>query len=426
MKAGCSLCSYEWVYQASFQQVCREFNGGGFDRWVISQDTRKDVLDTFVSMLAERRRNLQSRLATISKSFKVDAGVFRGDRILDEYAEYAETIEKDALSEFNSSPLYVSTLLEGCRTVYHVRELRADIAEKLWQQGFRDIDVPDKYGLTPLMRNRDNNLIHEINVCFWLIQKGAKLHRPQHRPLEYDSDPTLSSLELPPVTRALHHVAAEVGLALRDLAYEELQGATERLLENQLNQLSKGARLLPETILLDVSHDDCICACSSRGCLVSTMMLKSTRDPFSGYHEPRMLPLATEYLIILIGPSNPCPDWLVKEIIRYRTFKQLGLRHTCCHCDEFARMTKLDPEERAEIRDEDQEKIELLESLLLEFEEHRGTQDVLSFLEGYWAKRMDQVHQEQGCVDEEALREIGVVLQKDDTKRRGWRRIDRD
>lgn len=394
--------------------------------WYISKPTRIDVLNTVMSSLAERRCNLQSRLATISKSFKVDAGVFRGDRILDEYAEYAETVENDALSGSDSSPLYVSTLLEGCRTVYHVPELTVEIVEKLWQQGFRDIDVPDEYGLTPLMRNRDHNLIHEIDVCFWLIQKGAKLHRPQHRPLDYDSDPTLSSVELPPVTRALHYVAADLGLALHDLAYGELQGPTERLLENQLNQLSKGARLLPETILLDVSHDDCICACSSRGCLASTMMLKSITDPFDGYWEPRILTLATKYLIILIGPSNTCPEGLVKEIIRYRTFKELGLRHTCCHWHRADRVRKLDPEEQAEIRNEDQEKIELLESLLLEFAEHKGNQDVLSFLEGYWATRMDQVHQEQGCVDEEALREIGVVLQKDDTEERDTEWIGRD
>ena len=426
MKAGCSL-SYKWVYRGPFEQVCRESPGDGFKHWGVSRDTRIDVLDTFVSMLAERRCNLQSRLATLSKSFKVDAGVFQGDRILDEYAEYAETVENDALSGFDNSPLYVSTLLEGCRTVYHIFALRVEVAEKLWQQGFRDIDVPDEYGLTPLMRNHDPNLIHKIDVCFWLIQKGAKLHRPQHRPLDYDADPTLSSVELPPVTRALHNVAAIVGSSLQSPAFDELMGIKERLLENWLNQLSKGARLLPKTIFLDVSHDDCICACSSRGCLASTMMLKSFENAWSRrwWKRRRLLTLATEYLIILIGPSNPCPDWLVKEIIRYRTFKKLELRHTCCHWRYFDGMKKLDPEERAEIRDEDHEKIRLLESLLLEFEEHRGTQDVLSFLEGYWATRMDQVHQEQGCVDEEALREIGVVLQKDDTRRMVWRNIGR-
>lgn len=414
MKAGCSLYSCNMHYYGYFQKACRNISCDGFGGLGASQDTRIDVLDTFVSTLAERRRNLQSRLATISKSFKVDAGVFQDDRILDEYAEYAETVENDALSGFDDSQLRVSTLLQDCRTVYHVDGLSVEIAEKLWQQGFRDVDVPDEFGLTPLMTFSYDNLVDKINVCFWLIQKGANFHRPQHRPLDYDAYPTLDSVQLPPVTRALHYVAAIVGYFLVHSAYEEVQERTARLVEHKLNQLSKGARLLLETLFLDVSHDDCICACSSRGCLASTMMLKSF-----GYlwtKEPRkFLSVATEYLLIHIGHSDPCPDWLVKEIIRYRTFKELELRHTCCHW-EVGYMTKLDSEERAEIQDEDHEKIELLESLLLEFEEHRGTQDVLSFLEGYWATRMDQVLEEKGCVDEEALREIGVVLQKDDTE----------
>ena len=124
--------------------------------------------------------------------------------------------------------------------------------------------------------------------------------------------------------------------------------------------------------------------------------------------------LGTEYLIDLVEPSDPCPDWLSKETIRYQTFEELELRHTCCERDWPQGFSRLDTGEQAEIRYEDHEKIELLESLLQEFEEHRGSQDVLSFLKGYWALRMDQVHRERGRFDKEALREIGVVLHEVD------------
>lgn len=73
---------------------------------------------------------------------------------------------------------------------------------------------------------------------------------------------------------------------------------------------------------------------------------------------------------------------------------------------------KLKSEEIIEIREEDHEKMELHESLLQEFEEKRGAQDLLAFLEGYWATRMDQVLQEQGAVNEEELRAIGLVLHR--------------
>lgn len=416
MKAGCSLwlATDEQFWRNPLSLASMMYTYG---EWGVSKSTRIDVLNTVMSSLAERRRNLQSRLATISKYLKIDAGVFRGDRILDEYAEYAEVIENNALSRFDNSPRYASALLQGCPTVYHLPSLTVEIAEKLWQQGFRDIDIPDKYGLTPLMRNRHKQLAEQVDLCFWLIQKGAKLHRPQHRPLDYDADPTFNAVEFPPVTRALHYVATNVGTSLYFSTYAELLGDTERSLENQLSQLSKGTRLFPKTILFDVSQDDCICACSSRGCLASTMMLKRFNDWVYQFETRRdVLISATKQLIILIGLINLCPDWLVKEIIRYHTFEELELRHTCCHWNVSDCLIKLDPEEQAEIRDEDHEKIELLEDLLLEFEEQRRGQDVLSFLEGYWATRMDQVHQDQDCVDEEALREIGVVLQKDDTE----------
>lgn len=425
MKAGSnlSLVAGKQFWWDPLWHASKMYSYGG---WGVSKSTRLDVLNTVMLSLAERHDNLQGRPAIKSKYLKIDTDIFRYNRF-DEYAESAEVVEDDALSRFDHGPRYASTLPEESRTVYHVPELRVEIAEKLWQHGFRDIDVPDEYSMTPLMLNHDQDLIDKIDVCFWLIQKGAKLHRPQHRPLDYDSDPRSGPVELPPVTRALHHVATNFGFSLHYSAYKELQGDTERLLEKQLNQLSKGARLLPKTILLDVSHDDCICACSSRGCLASTMMLKSFTRAWSKRWGPRkLLTLATEYLTILIGPRNPCPDMLVKEIIRYRTFKELELRHTCCQWNPFYGLVKFDPEEHAEIRDEDQEKIELLESLLLEFEEHRGTQDVLSFLEGYWATRMDQVIAEQGCVDEEALREIGVVLQKDVAEESDMERTDRD
>lgn len=54
--------------------------------------------------------------------------------------------------------------------------------------------------------------------------------------------------------------------------------------------------------------------------------------------------------------------------------------------------------------------------MLDDFEENRGDQDLLSFLEGYWATKMDRVLEEQGGVNEEALREIGVVLYPEETE----------
>ena len=382
------------------------------------QEDRKNVLDTAISSLAERRRNLQSRLAALSTAVTVNPRVFQDDRVLDEYARYAECIEEDAIRGSDYMPRPASSLLRNRRTVYHVDYLTVEVAEKLWQNGFRDIDVPDEQGLTPLMcwradfiPSRDYGLNNEIEVPSWLIRKGAKLHRLQRRPLDYIADPTNGPVESPPVVSALHYVAYKIGHSAVFLVFDEYSEKEERPVQLGLHRLSKEARMFATTVFLDVSCDDCRCACSSQGCLASTMFFKYLR--YWSVIKRTGRPLATRFLIELVGPSDPCPDWLVKGIIRYQTFTELELRHTCCQMC-YSSLRRLDPEEQAEIRDEDHEKIELLEDLLQEFEEHRGTQDVVSFLKGYWARRMDQVHRERVHVDREALRKIGVVLQEDE------------
>lgn len=411
---GCNVLSYVSNFVDSANKV-----------WGVSQEARMNVLETVIASLAERRCDLQSRLAALPSVVNIDTSVFRDDRILDEYAKYAERAEKNALRGYGHIPR-ASTLLKDCRTVYHLESLRVEVAERLWHNGFRDIDVQDNAGLTPLMLDRYGTS-SEVKLLVWLIQKGAKLHQPQHSPLDYDPDRALDPAQLLPKTRALHYVAANI-------EYDQ-----------QLNQLSEDGKLFLGTVFSDVSCDDCVCACSSSGCLASTMRLKRftghrasiilekehhdliSKDTIKGeclegLPSPRRLHSVSHivYLITLVGPQNPCWGWLGKEIIRICTFHELELRHTCCKWDLYrlGPFIKLGPEECAEIRDEDHEKIELLASLLDEFEENRGDQDVASFLDGYWATRMVQVRQElEDRVDKEGLRNIGVVLRRDNRRR---------
>ena len=417
MKADCSLIMDRLMpWNDHFARAIEAFCGvQHYTAWLVSQEAHTDVLDTFISSLAERRRNLQGRLAALSAAVTINPKVFQDDRILDEYAQYAECVEEDAIRGNDHMPRHASSLVPHYRTVYHVKYLTVEAAEKLWQNGFRDIDVPDDWGLTPLMCRYTYDLVPEIELYSWLIRKGAKLHRLQHDPLDCDTDLTISAVELPPAVRALHYVAYNIGRSAYCLVRDEQSAPEERRLQTELHRLSKEARLLATTIFLDISCDDCVCACSSQGCLPCTMMLKSFMESaILAAVKRTWLYLATKFLIDLVGPNDPCPDWLFKEIIRFQTFTELELRHTCCEWHYRSAFTRRDLAEQAEIRDEDHEKIELLENLLREFEEHRGIQDVLSFLEGYWAMRMDQVHRERGHVDKDALRKIGVVLHEED------------
>ena len=423
MKADCSLLLRDNVLDLVINYLHHEIGG-------VSEDVRMKTIDTTIASLAERRRDLQTRLTGLPVTNSITTTVLRDDRVLDEYAEYAECTEQASRKYHDHIPLRASSLLKtyqtdlgNCRTVYHIFYLTVEFAEKLWKNGFRDIDVPDEYGLTPLASFRTNGGYEEIQLCSWLIQKGAKLHRPQHRLHDNDSDPVIDPTELLHTTRILHHVAVSIGFQVVKIARTEMPGHNERL-QNLLSQRRKNARSLMTTIFSDGSSDDCICACSSRGCLASTLMLKAfeAQAPWflGGEGSRHWVTLSLGYLMTSVGPQNSCWDWLTEEIIRFCTFQELGLRHTCCRYNPYDRrqIFKFPEDERAEIQDEDKEKIELLGSLLLEFEEHRGAEDLISFLEGYWATRMDQVLKEQeDRFDKEGLRGIGVVLHRD-----RWRR----
>ena len=416
MKAGCSLVLRENVLDLAIRNLHYPIGD-------VSQDVRMKVLDTTIALLAERRRDLQIRLTGLPVAVSINTTVLREDRILDEYAEYAECTERAAQQIDEYIPLRASSLLEDIdlgkwRTVYHISGLVVEVAEKLWENGFRDIDVPNNDGLTPLASFRNNGGSEEIELCSWLIQKGAKLHRPQHRFYDSSPDPAIDPTEVLRTTMALHYVASRIAGEVKTPMWTEERRAHVGQLQNCLSQLSKTARLLLATIFSDDSSDDCICACSSRGCLAYTLMFKGPEKIASWFLEGHSLRdwllLYSEYLMKFVGLESSCWDWLAKETIRLRTFQELELRHTCCFIQNeiSGRIVKFEEEERAEIQDEDKEKIELLESLLLEFEEHRGTEDLTSFLKGYWATRMDEVLEElKSGVDEERLRGIGVVLE---------------
>ncbi|KAL8832656.1 MAG: hypothetical protein Q9170_004796 [Blastenia crenularia] len=95
----------------------------------------------------------------------------------------------------------------------------------------------------------------------------------------------------------------------------------------------------------------------------------------------------------------------------------LGLRHTCCKYDDIDShdFETLGPEEIQEIREEDHENMELLESILLEFEDKLGDEDLKGFLGGFWKTRMEEViaARENEILDVVGLREAGVIIYED-------------
>lgn len=307
-------------------------------------------------------------------------------------------------------------ILRHMRTVYHWPLLTVKVANELWNAGFRDIDVPDEYYMTPLMMIGGGDSfppmdINEvIEIAFWLHQKGASLHRP------WNARITAARSE----RRAIHFVAVAVKRCFMPQYFEGVTTAGEQsypaAMEHLIDNLSPDCRQFLQKVLLDNSLDDCLCACSGHGCMPMTYLLKHTICFWPNENEAELASAWICRWFFENIPTEHLPTVTNQEILRLITFEKLGLGHTCCWLYLLFDIDTLEPEEVAEIRDEDHEGIELLESLLSEFEERRGDQDIKSFIDGYWSTRMEEVlaARDKESVDRTGMREIGVVFDDDD------------
>ena len=421
LKTGCSLTSNTSYYQHDplTEASLWHEEGRRHAMWSVPQEVREAALDTVISSLRDKRVDLGSRLISSSIAPTTKLSLTRDDRILDEHALDAE----QALDGCDPSMACTSTLLPNLRTVYHMNFLTAQIAEKLWQAGFRDIDTPALDGRTPLMLYRPSaswkcdDSLGEIELDAWLVMKGADLHRRQKEVSKRIFAENPKKMQIHESFKAWHYLAANIGSIAESSYMFQTSTPEMQQLQNHLHQLSHPARQFTEALFSDPSYDHCLCACSLQGCQAYIMMLKGVVETH-GKDTPDIREyclLAIELLVTLVKPENPCWHWLYAGIIRFHTFQELGIRHTCCQFNFKSPITEFDAEERTGIHSEDNEDLQLLESLLQEFGDERGNQDILDFLQGYWAKRMDEVLQTRTRnIDKDKIREIGVVLYQDE------------
>lgn len=298
--------------------------------------------------------------------------------------------------------------LPGLPSVYHAQGLTADIAEELWQAGFHDIDVSDKFYHKPLSKRICNfrvDFVGQIEFKGWLVERGAKIFSPMRGPHRH-SGPKNDITTLHPERRALHHMAADMAIMVRRTRVARSTHKIVIMEDYRPCLLSERSRQLFTTIFLSSCSDGCSCACSSRGCTASTILQKGLQR----LH-------VTKCLLIFLGPLK---DRLIDEIIRFNTFQELQLQHTCCQTEyeeslddwdveNKGKFRDLELDEIEEIRNENSEGIELLEELMVEFRNKRGDQSLVPFLKGYWTTRMDEVYRTRGKVDLEKAKEMGIA-----------------
>lgn len=297
-------------------------------------------------------------------------------------------------------------------TVYHHIKNSTRVAEMLWKGGFRDIDGKDSLGLTPLMTMACSDFYFEdptnslLECVAWFLDKGVDFQAKQDLDLYYEDKERrgdMGSGQLFSAT-SMHFVASSLGCKLRSFPFKE-----QKTWGTSMFEISK---TVFERVIMDQNSDDCICACSFVGCNGFTLLTRSDtldqewKSSFSKWAD------LWDFL------EDSCDPLKSSEFLRMMTFERLELTHTCCCCEgiwgrisylQFFRIS--DQAEIDEIHDEEAADLQKLEELLEEFEAKRIQLDLpfLDFLKLYWAPRMDEVLDE-GKVDEEALRAIGVKV----------------
>ncbi|KAJ4864201.1 hypothetical protein T069G_00731 [Trichoderma breve] len=173
-------------------------------------------------------------------------------------------------------------------------------------------------------------------------------------------------------------------------------------------------RELEERMLMDDSVDNCFCRCSLQGCTPFVTRLKNMRLISDD--------IATIFRTYLKEYGNALRRTHYYAAIRFITFDALGIAHTCmCKAKFYGIPQKMDAEEIAEIQGEYAELLELLESLIEEFETHAfetfdaatdGLDIMITFWNGYWVRRMNEVLSElsrAGEASNAAAEDLGVV-----------------
>lgn len=401
-----------------------------------SQDRsmRAGIVDIMIRMEANRRRRLQSLLNDSLPERESCSLLFCEDRILDEQAPAA----KAALEQHQGSiPIWLRPGYDH-GTVYHLCAFQTvRVLNTFWEAGFRDVNGLDRIGQTPLMAMKFVAMTFEnvLENLAWFENKGVNLHEKihhLHKKSRIQVDSELKGLYLSSGHTVVHYVCH----SLPDRP-DWICSASEpgRIYEFGFSRLSEGSQAYLRRIFSGNIQDACQCRCSSAGCQALHMLFKRM------FQKPWRCEGELKELLSFIQPNGMNFNEMLSEIVRIWTFEKLNLTHTCCQrrrCifneennkfilisfenrglypsygnNERLILVPLESEEIREIYEEEQEDLELLETLLVEFEQRRkelGYPSIGEFMAGYWQTRMEEVLSERKPMDYDKIRELGVVL----------------
>ncbi|KAJ5370283.1 uncharacterized protein N7496_006375 [Penicillium cataractarum] len=355
-------------------------------------------------------------------------------------------IRPDTVLGFNAAQVHCLLETHGVNTnhigsregwlIYRAAKLNTELANQMWDHGFRDVDEKDDMGMTALMKlqsfldfGKGPPALKLLEMASWLIKKGAD-GRLCPKICDYS---------------ALHFVAASLAESLGSWGWVATQSETiENLLAkmNPLSQLPSSLEAVLHSILLDDSRDSCSCYCSPTGCTPLAVFLGAlTKGRNDIYYVKGIAKVILPSIFASLPSKSPesFEERVIPQALRLITFEALEISHTCAHptyqwsilgSSDDSGITAhpavpyaqrlvfqpFEPEEVKEIHEEEAALIEELESLVMEFisDYKRLCLPFEVFIQEHWWVRMQEVLDRQEPPTEEQIDQIqgiGVVLE---------------
>lgn len=373
-----------------------------------------EIINILIEALANRRRRLQD-LATRSLPPMALHELNLDPNLLVDQKAY---LLRKALFDNRIEIPPALVVSPWATTIYHRTCMTTEIAERLYDLGFQDVNGRDSLDETPLAttfflswdlsQDSVKNIKARLTYAAWLVSKEPEALR------------CIQGMKPGGVRNtAAHDFLYSLGMVMGWL----ITPASIPAFMSGLDLASVSSNMLRMVLAADWT-DDCACVCSKRGCLPYVSMLKGlsyNRGP-----RTRQSPSEMQWHLSIIkwlyscqDPGFPVSASVWADMVRLETFNALGLTYVCC-CNCWNGSEGIDDLEAKEIREEGADMVHRLETLMSEFEDElsQERQSMVTFFEGYWERRMSEVlsGQEQTRLQPEeytGLREIGIVLDSD-------------
>ena len=306
-------------------------------------------------------------------------------------------------------------------TGYHAAWGRPEIADTLWNVGFRDVNGRNSCNMTPLEYCPFNNFWRFIG---WYLSKGFKLNLDVEQDRAWYGENTE---DLGEFRRGQPLDTWTIYLKIYSLGYRCGLDPVPLFADYWIS--SEDDRQIIQRVFMASPTDGCKCACSISGCTTRTFFFKGLNDRQGRSYS--MVQKTRDILRCYSDPKGVCNSLVAAEYLRSITFEKLELTHTCCRPHRSLHSTKghlciygrdwkmssfsrpMPPNEIKEIHGEESADLQKLAELLAEFETKVVELDlsIPDFISQYWEPRMEQVLREnEGSLDMQALREIGVNI----------------